>query len=201
MPCSQPLRVTCRALRAAGAWLLRRRCCVGIERSCGGSGGSLRDGAGGRSCPDAPYRQLMPQHNELQLLELGRARTKQDELEHAAERQIPKRQEQEQLLGISGTGARLYGQHARPRRRTEITHPSREHALECLRRCAALPVVRHGDDQPTPGDADGLSNASGETSWAQPVRPSCSSIHASASASSTPRTTWISCESSRRARL
>ena len=122
--------------------------------------------------PDAPYRQLMPQHNELQLLELGRARTKQDELEHAAERQIPKRQEQEQLLGISGTGARPYGQHARPRRRTEITHPSREHALECLRRCAALPVVRHGDDQPTPGDADGLSNASGETSWAQPVRPS-----------------------------
>ena len=32
------------------AWLLRGRCCVGIERLCGGSGGSLRDGAGGRSC-------------------------------------------------------------------------------------------------------------------------------------------------------
>jgi dihydrofolate reductase len=58
------------------------------------------------------------------LLELGRTRTKQDELEHAAERQLPERQEQEQLLGISGTGARLYGRHARSRRRTELTHPS-----------------------------------------------------------------------------
>jgi hypothetical protein len=47
----------------------------------------------------------MPKHDDLQFLELGRTTTKQDELEHAAEREVPERQEQGQLLGISGTGA------------------------------------------------------------------------------------------------
>lgn len=36
------------------------------------------------------------------------------ELEHAAKREIPERQEQEQLLRISGTGARLYGPRTHP---------------------------------------------------------------------------------------
>jgi hypothetical protein len=34
---------------------------------------------------------LMPKHDDLQLLELTRARAKQDELEDAAERQIARR--------------------------------------------------------------------------------------------------------------
>jgi hypothetical protein len=42
-------------------------------------------------CLPTKYRQLMPKHDDLQLLELTRARAKQDELEDAAERQIARR--------------------------------------------------------------------------------------------------------------
>ena len=39
-----------RPARSANAWSLRGRYCVGIERLCVGSGASLRDDVGGRSC-------------------------------------------------------------------------------------------------------------------------------------------------------
>ncbi len=51
------------------------------------------------------HRELMPKHDDLQLLELPRARTKQGELQEAADQQIAERPEQAELLGVSGTGA------------------------------------------------------------------------------------------------
>jgi hypothetical protein len=68
----------------------------------------------GTTCLPAKDRQLMSQHDDLQLLELGRARMKQDEPEQAREGHVAERPEHEQLLGISGTGARLYGRRVHP---------------------------------------------------------------------------------------
>ena len=76
-------------------------------------------------CLPAKYRQLMPKHDDLQLLELARARTEQNESEHAAERQVAEGPEHEHLLGVSGTGARLYDPCARNPAGTELTHPTR----------------------------------------------------------------------------
>jgi hypothetical protein len=52
----------------------------------------------------AKHRQLMPKHDDLQLLELARARAEQDESEQAAEGQVAERPEQEQLLKRSKGG-------------------------------------------------------------------------------------------------
>jgi hypothetical protein len=57
-------------------------------------------------------------------LDSFRARTKQDELEHAADQQGAERPEQEPTPRISRTGARRYGRHTYPRAATELTHPT-----------------------------------------------------------------------------
>jgi hypothetical protein len=89
--------------------------------------GSQEDSIGRRqlrtTCLPAKHRQLMPKQDDLQLLELARASTEQNESEHAPERQIAERPEQQQLLRVSGTGARLYDPRARTQAGTELTHP------------------------------------------------------------------------------
>src|SRR5438132_7697250 len=62
--------------------------------------------------------------HDLKLLELLRTGTQRYELEHAAQHQIAERPEQEPTPQVSGTGARHYGRHARPRAGTALTHPT-----------------------------------------------------------------------------
>jgi hypothetical protein len=58
---------------------------------------------------------------------------------------MAQRPEQEQLLGISGTGARLYGPRTRPRAETELTHPTAVVAVHHLSRHAAAGILHDID--------------------------------------------------------
>ena len=51
----------------------------------------------------------MSEHDDLELLELVRARTQEHDLEHAAERQVAERPEHEATPRWAGQGGRLYG--------------------------------------------------------------------------------------------
>jgi hypothetical protein len=64
----------------------------------------------------------VPEHDDLQLLELLRAKTQRSDLQNASETEIAKRPEQRRLLESDGTGARLYGSSRLNRSRTELTH-------------------------------------------------------------------------------
>src|SRR3954454_8038232 len=66
----------------------------------------------------------MPEHHDLELLELLRTAAQQHELHQAAQRQVPERPEQEQLLEISRAGARLYGRAETSNPRAELTQPT-----------------------------------------------------------------------------
>src|SRR6266536_3230167 len=66
----------------------------------------------------------MPEDHYLQLLEALRTRAQEQEVQQAAQRQVAERPEQEQLLGISGTGRRLYGRVETSGPRTELTNPT-----------------------------------------------------------------------------
>ena len=57
-------------------------------------------------------RKLMPKDDDLELLELPRARTKDGELQEAADQQIAERPEQRNTSESAGRGARLYDQGA-----------------------------------------------------------------------------------------
>jgi hypothetical protein len=72
-------------------------------------------------CLAAQHRQLVPKQHDLRLPEALRPRAQEQELQQAAERQVAERAKQQQLLGISGTGRRLYGRVESSRVRTELT--------------------------------------------------------------------------------
>src|SRR5881392_39734 len=74
----------------------------------------------------AEHREFVSKYDDLELLEVLRARTQQDELEQAAERQVAERPEQEPTPRIQGTDARLYDRHTPRRTGTELTHPTGE---------------------------------------------------------------------------
>jgi hypothetical protein len=57
----------------------------------------------------AQHRHLMPKHHDLQLLKPCDRETQEHHLQHTAQGQVAERPEQEQLLEINETGARLYG--------------------------------------------------------------------------------------------
>src|SRR6266852_1333443 len=93
----------------------------------------------------------MAKHDDLELLELPRASTQQDELKQAAQRQAAERPEQDQLLGFSGTGERPYGSssasnrvnapHTRLRRRSARRLASSRRARRSIRSRLTVPVV------------------------------------------------------------
>jgi hypothetical protein len=100
------------------------------------TGSSQEDPIGCRqlrtTCLSTKYRQLMPKHDDLQLLELGRTTTKQDELEHAAQRNARYQNDKNKASSSESAGRahRLYGPRMRPRAETELTHPTRgDHVL------------------------------------------------------------------------
>ena len=87
------------------------------------------------SGPPAKHRQLMPKHDDLQLVELARARTEQNEPEHAAERQITERPEQEQLLGFRGSGRTTLRSVRTDPSRNRVNAPVRMVKWRSLERC------------------------------------------------------------------
>src|SRR4029077_20803219 len=68
------------------------------------------------------HRELVSKDDDLELLEVLGAGTKQDELQQGADQQVAEREEQEQLLGVSGAGARIYESRARSRAGNELKH-------------------------------------------------------------------------------
>jgi hypothetical protein len=77
------------------------------------------------TCLPAQHRQLMPQDHDLQLLKTLRARPQQHKLQQAAQRQIAKRPEQEQLLGDQRDGTPTLRGLRSTDLQAELTHPSR----------------------------------------------------------------------------
>jgi hypothetical protein len=60
------------------------------------------------------HRELVAEHNDLELLELLRAEAQRRELQKAPEHEVAERPEQARLLQVDGTGDRLYGRKPDP---------------------------------------------------------------------------------------
>ena len=84
----------------------------------------------------------MPEHDDLELLELPRPRTKEDELQEATDDEIRKRPGQRTSSSPEAGGSRLYDR--RPER-TELAHPARSPArrLQQLRRDLPRDATRY----------------------------------------------------------
>src|SRR6266566_4914145 len=87
----------------------------------------------------AQHRQLVSKHDDLELFEVLRARTQEHELEHAAQRQVAERPEQEQTAqgnDWDGTNDSTAAPHVQSRNRVNASR-----RLYFLEMCRTL--VRH----------------------------------------------------------
>src|SRR5260370_14850656 len=81
------------------------------------------------TCLSMQDRELVPEHNDLELLELLRAGTKQYELKHAAEDQVAERPDQESTPRDQRDGRTTLRSTQAPRTPNRLTHPTPDERL------------------------------------------------------------------------
>src|SRR6266511_1196942 len=92
-----------------------------------------REGSARPSELATQHRELVAEHDDLELLELIRAEAQRRELQQALEHEQSD-QNEERLLRMDGAGGRLYGREPPHQSRTELMHPTADVGSACDQR-------------------------------------------------------------------